>query len=121
MLDSASGKLSLAYAEDDDREQILKWMSADQDIDPEYLAEAKGALNLDGVRERGYALQGRNYFNHTPGKTSSIAVPIFADGKFEAAMTLVFFVSAMKIENALQSYLPEMLATASAISAELSQ
>lgn len=121
LLDSASGKLSLAYAEDDDREQILKWMSADQDIDPEYLAEAKGALNLDAVRERGYALQGRNYFNHTPGKTSSIAVPIFADGKFEAAMTLVFFVSAMKIENALQSYLPEMLATASAISAELSQ
>ena len=64
---------------------------------------------------RGYAVQGRNYFNHTPGKTSSIAVPIFKQGRFEAAMTLVFFASALKLENALESYLPEMLATARTI------
>lgn len=115
LLDSASGKLSMAYADDEERTQILKWMRADQDIDPNYLAAAELALNAEGIRARGYAVQGRNYFNHTPGKTSSIAVPIFKQGRFEAAMTLVFFASALKLENALESYLPELLATAKAI------
>jgi IclR family mhp operon transcriptional activator len=115
LLDSASGKLSMAYADDEEREQILKWMRADQDIDPAYLAEAEMALNPEGIRDKGYAVQGRNYFNHTPGKTSSIAVPIFSNGRFEAAMTLVYFVSAMSLTKALETYLPEMLATAQSI------
>ncbi|QJQ32052.1 helix-turn-helix domain-containing protein [Sphingomonas lacunae] len=121
LLDSASGKLSMAYADDDEREQILKWMRADQDIDPDYLAEAEMALNPEGIRAKGYAVQGRNYFNHTPGKTSSIAVPIFNKGRFEAAMTLVYFVSAMSLNKALETYLPEMLATAQNITAGLAR
>lgn len=119
LLDSASGKLSMAYADDEERDQILKWMRADQDIDSEYLAEAEMALNPEGIRAKGYAVQGRNYFNHTPGKTSSIAVPIFNNGRFEAAMTLVYFVSAMSLNKALETYLPEMLATAQAITSGL--
>jgi IclR family transcriptional regulator, mhp operon transcriptional activator len=115
LLDSASGKLSLAFAEEEDRQQVLKWMRADQDIDPDYLAAAELALNDDAIRARGYAVQGRNYHNRTPGKTSSIAVPIFRDAKFEAAMTLVFFVSALKLEDALSKYLPDMLETAQKI------
>lgn len=119
LLDSASGKLSMAYAEREDREQILKWMRADQDIDSEYLAAAELALNDDAIRSRGYAVQGRNYHNRTPGKTTSIAVPIFRSGVFEAAMTLVFFVSALKLEDALKKYLPEMLEATKQISEEL--
>lgn len=119
LLESASGKLSMAYANDEEREQILKWMRADQDIDPSYLAQAEMALNPEGIREKGYAIQGRNYFNHTPGKTASIAVPIFCGRRFEAAMTLVFFVSAMKLDKALETYLPEMLAVAQAITTQL--
>lgn len=115
LLDSASGKLSMAFAEDDERDQILKWMRADQDIDPDYLAAAELALNAEGIRSRGYAVQGRNYYNHTPGKTSSIAVPIFMQGRFEAAMTLVFFASALKLESAVESYLPSMIETAKVI------
>ncbi|MEO9461187.1 MAG: IclR family transcriptional regulator C-terminal domain-containing protein [Marinomonas sp.] len=120
ILDSASGKLSMAYLPDDEREQILRFMRVSQDIDLDYLATAEIGLNIEKTRENGYAVQGRNHFNHTPGKTSSIAVPIFSSGHFEAAMTMVFFVRAMTIENAVEEYLGELKDTAAAISHGLS-
>lgn len=119
VLDSASGKLSMAYAADEDRMQILQWMRVSQDIDLDYLATAELALDVEKIRTQGFAVQGRNHFNLTPGKTSSIAVPIFLNGAFEAAMTMVFFVTAMKLETALESYLGDLQAAAAGISAEL--
>ncbi len=119
ILDSASGKLSMAFAPDEEREMILQWMRVSQEIDLQYLKTAELSLNVDHIRQAGYAIQGRNHFNLTPGKTSSIAVPIFLQGKFAAAMTMVFFVSAMKIEDALKAYLDDLLATAAAISHDL--
>jgi IclR family transcriptional regulator, mhp operon transcriptional activator len=119
ILDSASGKLSMAFASPEDREMILKWMRVSQDIDLDYLKTAEMSLDVDKIQLAGYAVQGRNHFNLTPGKTSSIAVPIFLNGAFEAAMTMVFFVSAMKIDTALENYLADLKATAAVISHEL--
>jgi IclR family mhp operon transcriptional activator len=120
ILDSASGKVSMAYADDDEREMILRFMRVSQDIDLNYLATAEVGLDVERIRADGYAVQGRNHYNLTPGKTSSIAVPIFRNGKFEAAMTLAFFVAAMKLSTALERYLDDMKATAAAISHDLS-
>lgn len=119
ILDSASGKLSMAYAADDDREMILRWMRVSQEIDLDYLKHAETSLDVEKIRALGYSVQGRNHFNRTPGKTSSIAVPIFMDGVFQAAMTMVFFVSAMKIDAAVRDYLGDLLATARSITDEL--
>lgn len=121
ILDSASGKLSMAYAPDEERIMILKWMRVSQEIDLDYLATAQASLDVERIRRQGYALQGRNHFNLTPGKTSSIAVPIFLNGIFEAAMTMVFFVSAMKLDAALGQYLDDLKETAAAISHDLSE
>ena len=120
ILDSASGKLSMAFAIDEDREMILRFMRISQKIDTDYLSTAEIGLNVDQIRADGYAVQGRNHFNLTPGKTSSIAVPIFKDGHFEAAMTMVFFVAAMKLNDALENYLDNLKQAAAAISHELS-
>lgn len=120
ILDSASGKVSMAFAPDDEREIILGFMRVAQDIDTTYLATAELSLNVERIRADGYAMQGRNHFNLTPGKTSSIAVPIFRNGYFEAAMTMVFFIAAMKLSEALEKYLDELKATAAAISHDLS-
>lgn len=120
ILDSASGKLSMAYAADADREMILGFMRESQEIDADYLATAVVGLDVEQIRRDGYTVQGRNHFNRTPGKTSSIAVPIFRNGHFEAAMTLVFFVAAMKLSAAVERYLDDMKATAAAISHDLS-
>ena len=120
VLDSASGKLSMAFAADEDREMILRFMRISQEIDIDYLSTAELGLNVDQIREEGYATQGRNHFNLTPGKTSSIAVPIFKNGHLEAAMTMVFFVAAMKLSDALENYLDHLKQAAAAISHELS-
>jgi IclR family transcriptional regulator, mhp operon transcriptional activator len=121
ILDSASGKLSMAYASPEERATILKWIRVSQDIDLDYLKSAEAGLDVETIQAHGYSVQGRNHFNLTPGKTSSIAVPIFLNGKFEAAMTLVFFVRAMKIDTAIEQYLADLTATAATISAELSK
>lgn len=121
ILDSASGKLSMAYMDDDEREQILRFMKVAQDIDVDYLATAEMGLNVERIRQDGYAVQGRNHFNLTPGKTSSIAVPIFSRGHFEAAMTMVFFVKAMNIDKALSLHLGDLQDTAARISHELGE
>ncbi len=120
ILDSASGKLSMAFAPDEERATLLKWMYVSQDIDPAYLKTAAISLDVEKIRALGYATQGRNHFNLTPGKTSSIAVPIFLNGTFEAAMTMVFFVNAMKLDEAIDRYLGDLKATAAAISLTLS-
>lgn len=121
ILDSASGKLSMAFAPEEERTMILKWMRVSQEIDLQYLATAQASLDVERIRRQGYAVQGRNHFNLTPGKTSSIAVPIFRNGVFEAAMTMVFFVTAMKLEVALETYLEELKAAAILISHDLSE
>lgn len=120
ILDSASGKVSMAFAPDEEREMILKFMRVSQEIDLNYLATAEVSLDVETIRADGYAVQGRNHFNLTPGKTTSIAVPIFENGQFTAAMTMVFFVAAMKLSNALELYLDDLKATAAAISHDLS-
>ncbi len=121
ILDSASGKLSMAFAPEEERLMILKWMRVSQEIDLQYLATAQASLDVERIRRQGYAVQGRNHFNLTPGKTSSIAVPIFMNGVFEAAMTMVFFVTAMRLEVALETYLEELKAAAILISHDLSE
>ena len=120
ILDSASGKISMAFASEEEREMILRFMRVSQEIDLDYLATAEIGLDAGRIREDGYAVQGRNHFNLTPGKTSSIAVPIFKNGNFEAAMTMVFFVAAMPLDRAITRYLPEIKATAASISHDLS-
>lgn len=120
ILDSASGKVSMAFAPDEEREMILRFMRVSQDIDLNYLATAEVGLDVERIRADGYAVQGRNYHNLTPGKTSSIAVPIFRNGRFEGAMTLAFFVAAMKLSEGINLYLADMKATADAISHALS-
>lgn len=121
ILDSASGKVSMAFTSDEEREMILKWMEVSQEIDMDYLSTAAMGLDVEAIRTNGYAVQGRNHFNRTPGKTSSIAVPIFQNGTYQAALTMVFFINAMKLENALERYLEPLQATAAAISFELGQ
>ncbi|GAM06730.1 MULTISPECIES: IclR family transcriptional regulator C-terminal domain-containing protein [Novosphingobium] len=120
ILDSASGKVSMAYAPDEEREMILRFMRVSQDIDLNYLATAEVSLDVERIRAEGYAVQGRNHFNLTPGKTSSVSVPIFRNGHYEAALTMVFFVAAMRLSQALELYLDDLKGTAQAISHDLS-
>ena len=109
----------MAFAPDEERTNILRWMRVSQEIDLDYLALAEISLDVKKIRRLGYAVQGRNHFNRTPGKTSSIAVPIFLNERFEAAMTMVLFVSAMRLDGAIEQYLGDLKDTAARISDDL--
>ncbi|MBB6253099.1 helix-turn-helix domain-containing protein [Nitrospirillum iridis] len=119
LLESASGKLSMAHAPDEERAALLAWMEAAGTVAPDYLRAAAALLNVARIREQGYAVQDLNHHNLTPGKTSSIAVPIFMGEQFKAAMTMIFFAASMEVGTALDRYLGDLKITAQAIGADL--
>lgn len=121
LLECASGHVVLAHAEPEDR-QIWLDAAASADSPPDALTlELLGSEDFTSkIRSNGYAMRGHNRFTNTPGRTSSIAVPIFHNGEVCAAMTLVYFSVAMRPEAALSRYLNALKASAESISAELS-
>lgn len=120
ILESASGKLALSHASQSERTSILESERHAEHLDRGTYMSGGIMLDSDTILKQGYALNGRNDHSFTPGKTASIAVPIFRDGEFEAALTMVFFVAAMKIQTAIERYLSDILEVASCISADLS-
>jgi IclR family mhp operon transcriptional activator len=74
---------------------------------------------LREVRGQGYATQSRNAYTANPGKTSSIAVPLFRGAEVAGAITIIFFSVAMPMEKAIDQFLAPLIQTARAISAEL--
>jgi len=75
---------------------------------------------LEEIREQGVAQRGRNRFSLTPGKTSSIGAPVFANGRVVGAIDLVYFSVAYKSEDALRRYGDEVKRCAAEISRSLS-
>ena len=119
LLGCASGRLCLAHMEPEERENVLRWRAVGDDGNGEALLETTESLNA--ICEQGYATLGWNRHNLTPGKTSSIAVPIFQNGRFVSALTLIYFAAAMRQDHAIERYLSLMVMKAEAITAELSK
>ena len=116
LLECASGHVYLAYAEEEERRALLQAApTTDAPVDPLVLSQFKSGFLPSEIRKVGYATRGRNRFTTTPGRTSSIAVPIFADGRIVAALTIVVFANAMKMSEAEKRYTPDLLAAAAHI------
>jgi IclR family transcriptional regulator, mhp operon transcriptional activator len=120
LLECASGKAYMAFASEEERANILQGLKSLDAAPDKYAALLleTGTL-LDEVRRNGYATQARNRYSATPGKTSSIAVPVFEDGKVCGALSLIFFASALTMEQAVARFVGDMKATSEAISAEM--
>ena len=115
ILDCSSGRICLAHMTPQEREDVRRWMGqidgADARIPQFYSPES-----LETIRTDGFAAQGWGRHNLTPGKTSSISVPILRAGHFEAALTLIYFAASMKQPDAIMRYVETMKATAARIS-----
>ncbi len=72
------------------------------------------------IREAGFAHRSRNRFTDTPGRTSSMAAPVFQDGHICGALTIVMFANAMTMSAAAERYGPPLRAAARRISEALS-
>jgi IclR family transcriptional regulator, mhp operon transcriptional activator len=120
LMDCASGRVCLAQMSGEELDRVMNWVSLVGAPSEQEQTAYVSVNTLNKIRDEGYAAIGWGQHNLTPGKTSSIAVPIFRDGKFEAALTLIYFAAAMKQGEAVDRYLTDLKATAEAISAELS-
>ncbi len=121
LLESASGRAYLAYAPDDERQDLLRGIKDNvADFDRNSLFKIERGNLLRDARKRGVAVQENGLFTATPGKTSAIAAPIFLNGRVYGAVSLIIFASAMTIEEAIARYSHDLIETARRISAEFS-
>jgi IclR family mhp operon transcriptional activator len=118
LLESASGRVCLAQMSAEEVDSVTRWI--------QLAGEEEGASalhdtvdSLQKIRDDGYAAQGWGTHNRTPGKTSSVAVPIFRDGAFEASLTMIYFAASMKQSQAVERYIEPLQAAAAAIGFEL--
>jgi IclR family mhp operon transcriptional activator len=119
ILECAAGKAYLAYADDDEREMIIREIRNSGECDHLTLKMLESGDLLNDVREAGYAVKGRNRYTENPGKTSSIARPIFGPDGVVGSIVLVFFSSTMKIDAAVAKYDDDLKRTAALISRDL--
>jgi IclR family transcriptional regulator, mhp operon transcriptional activator len=120
ILDCASGLVYLAYMPEEERASILASLKRLPERVPIHtlrMIEEEGLLET--IRHQGFATRGNNHFTRNPGKTSSIAVPIFEHGHVAGAMTLAFFSSAMRMDHAIAQFADPLREVALSISAEL--
>jgi IclR family transcriptional regulator, mhp operon transcriptional activator len=121
LMECSTGQAYMAFCSDAEREHILDGLKQ-IDGSAERMASlllANDSL-LKQIRAQGYATFARNLYTDNPGKTSSIAVPLFKDGQVAGAIALIFFAVAMSMDKAVQQFVEPLKATAAAISAEIS-
>ncbi len=120
IIECSTGKAYLAFCDEDERASILSGLKR-IDGPAERLA---GLLlhddtMLSAIRAKGYAMQARNSYTAVPGKTSSIAVPLFKGEQICGSLALIFFAAAMPMARAETMFADDLRATADAISADL--
>lgn len=105
LTDCASGHAYFAFCSDEEQDLIrraLEQLSGPStDWGPTML---NNEFFVRKIRADGYATYARNVHNETPGKTSSISVPVLIDGVARSCLTLIFFERAMPIGGAVERY-----------------
>jgi IclR family mhp operon transcriptional activator len=120
ILESAAGKAYLAYADPDERDMIIRGIrESGEKWDDLTMRLLESGVLTDDIRQAGYAVKGRNRYTETPGKTSSIARPVFGAEGVVGCIVLIFFSSAMKIADAVAKYDDDLRLAADAISHDL--
>jgi IclR family mhp operon transcriptional activator len=120
ILECAAGKAYLAYADDEERQMIIQAIRAGEGVWDDFtLRLMESGVLIEDIRKVGYAVKGRNRYTETPGKTSSIARPIFGPDGVVGSIVLIFFSSSMKIDEAVTRYDNDLRRTAENISQAL--
>lgn len=118
----STGKVYLAFCTDEERRDLLFGINQVESSSNQLvkmLTYDDGLINQ--IRADGYAMEARNHYTANPGKTSSIAVPIFADGKLVGAMALIIFAAAMKLDEARDRFLVRLKETAATVGRVMSE
>jgi IclR family mhp operon transcriptional activator len=122
MLESSSGRTYLAFAPDEEREGLLQTLKS-RKPGPDEMPPRWGEIEalLVQIRQKGYGVHRRTRHTENPGKTSSISTPVFREDRLVGTLTLIFFASAMTMEQAILQFIEPLKAAAQTISAELGE
>lgn len=102
---SASGMAYLAFIDAAERAEITAQLQRSSiDEDEKRLITNLQDIHFKIIREDGYAYHIKNLHTKDPGKTSSIAVPLYKGDEVIGAMTLIFFSSALRVKEAFDKY-----------------
>ena len=122
ILDSAAGRAYLAGSDEQQRADCLDAIELTEGEGEHHaVALARRAGYFSEMEQSGLAWRERNTFTEPVGRNSAIASPIFMEGRAIGALALVFFASAMTIQDAVDQYGNTIVRRARAISEELSQ
>jgi len=120
ILSCGAGKAYLGFCPDEERETLLeaarKSGSDEVRFDLQIVEEPEF---LPQIRRQGYASHARVAHNEAPGRTSSLAVPVFVGGKLEASLALVYFEKSMSEAQAIERYTEPLQQAAARISEEM--
>lgn len=120
LLECASGHIMLAFESDDERQRWLdSFENCGKPMDRHTLDRLRSNEFVETIRADGFVLRQYNSFTNTPGRTSSIAVPIFHRGEVCGALTLIFFSISMGNGIAVDRYVPDLKRAAQAITVKL--
>jgi IclR family transcriptional regulator, mhp operon transcriptional activator len=122
ILECAAGIAYLAYMPDDERRAMLEALKLlPEKISFHGLALMEEGKQIEEIRRCGYVTRDFNRFTRNPGKTSSIAVPLFENGHVVGTLTLAFFSSALRMPEAVERFAGPMMEVARAIKADLEE
>lgn len=122
LLPSASGRVYFAHASIEEQQELLKqYRHMRHGIDALALREFESGEAVAKIRAQGYAAMSRTHYSATPGKTSSIAVPLFEGDRLLGSLAMVFFASALPVADAIERFLPALRETAQQIGREMTE
>jgi IclR family mhp operon transcriptional activator len=120
IMGSAAGRAYLAFAPEEERRMMLASLRGTRQYETDDMAHmiASGSL-LETIRSNGYATKLRNEYTETPGKTSSLAAPVFENGVLVGVLIMSYFTSAMRMSEAEAQLAPSLRQAAEAIQLDL--
>lgn len=122
VLECAAGLAYLSHVPAEERAGVLHTLRLLKNKTASHVIQLLEEEGLaDEIARQGYATRGNNWFTNNPGKTSSIAVPVHAGGHVAGVLTLAFFSTATKMEDATRQFVAPLQAAAAAITHDLAQ
>lgn len=118
ILECASGLVYMAFSSDEERECILKGITSLEGRSAA-MSMFESRKLIERIRQDGFATNDRTRHTLTPGKTSGVSAPIFENGKVSATLTMSFFSSAMRMDEAVRRFAPDVKRVAFEITSAL--
>lgn len=122
LMECATGRAYVAFCPEEELNVLTRSLrEVETQENSQNLTLIEATDFVQRTRADGYATYARNAHTANPGKTSSVAVPIFdAQGEgVKACLVITFFSSAIKMQEAVDRFVPQLQQCSAAISQTL--